>query len=220
MRVIAFDLDDTLWETRPILDAAEQALFDWCCKRHARFEKLYTRGSFDALRVTHKQPGPMATQIYATRLKALNTAFLNCGATTQSAKQLAQEALEYFLVERQKVRPFKNAKTLLKILSKNYRLVAATNGNADVFQTTLGEYMEAQFHAEVIGYAKPDPRFFTHLENALGVDKNACVLIGDSDKYDRAGANAANWHFISLAPTNTDRTINVAAVVDQIGRLP
>ena len=38
IKVITFDLDDTLWDARPVLITAEEALFTWlssCCPEAA-----------------------------------------------------------------------------------------------------------------------------------------------------------------------------------------
>ena len=52
---------------------------------------------------------------------------------------------------------------------------------------------EAVFVSSEISYAKPDPRFFAHVQERLGVLPAEIVLIGDDEINDVAGATAAGW---------------------------
>ena len=36
LRALTFDLDDTLWDNRPVLMAAEQTLYDWLGQHYPR----------------------------------------------------------------------------------------------------------------------------------------------------------------------------------------
>lgn len=42
IRTLTFDLDDTLWDNRPVLMAAEQALYDWLGRHYPRIKARYT----------------------------------------------------------------------------------------------------------------------------------------------------------------------------------
>ena len=42
LRAFTFDLDDTLWDNRPVLMAAEQSLYDWLCRYYPRISQHYT----------------------------------------------------------------------------------------------------------------------------------------------------------------------------------
>ncbi|NVK11940.1 MAG: HAD family hydrolase [Gammaproteobacteria bacterium] len=219
-KVIAFDLDDTLWDSEPTLKHAETALFEWCCAKHPEFSQRHSILSLAQMRVAMKQPGPMSTQITRTRERVLTQAFLDCGETDSAASRLAQKGMDLFLAKRQQVHLFKNTLALLQTIEKDFCLISATNGNANVFRTPIGQFFKHHFSAEAIGFAKPDARFFKHIESELSMSRDAFVLIGDSDKYDQEGARAADWNFIKLAPKNSGGELNVEQLLAQIGRLP
>ena len=52
------------------------------------------------------------------------------------------------------------------------------------------EHFDALFHSWQIGYAKPDPAFFTHIVEALGIEPEEAVFVDDMAQ-NVAGARAA-----------------------------
>ena len=50
IRALTFDLDDTLWDNRPVMLAAEQALYDWLSTNYPRISQGYTLEELAALR--------------------------------------------------------------------------------------------------------------------------------------------------------------------------
>jgi putative hydrolase of the HAD superfamily len=46
----------------------------------------------------------------------------------------------------------------------------------------------------VFGIAKPDPRIFYHVAEAIGVRPERCLYVGDTVRYDVIGARAAGFH--------------------------
>ena len=219
-KVIAFDLDDTLWDSEPTLRNAESALFQWCCTQHPEFSRRHSIDSLAQMRVALKQPGPMSTQITRVRQHVLTQAFLACGLTDSASSRLAETGIDLFLTERQQVHLFKNTVALLQTIERDFCLISATNGNANVFRTPIGQFFQHHFSAEAIGFAKPDVRFFRHIESELDMKRDAFILIGDSEKYDQEGASAAGWNFIKLAPKFSGGELNLEQILAQIGRLP
>ena len=55
IRALTFDLDDTLWDNRPVLKAAEQSLYDWLADRvdvHATYHGPGFQQAFRAARAS------------------------------------------------------------------------------------------------------------------------------------------------------------------------
>ena len=50
IRALTFDLDDTLWDNRPVMLAAEQALYDWWSDNYPRIGRPYTLEELTGLR--------------------------------------------------------------------------------------------------------------------------------------------------------------------------
>jgi len=41
LSALTFDLDDTLWDNRPVLMEAEQTVYDWLCLHYPRIKLRY-----------------------------------------------------------------------------------------------------------------------------------------------------------------------------------
>jgi putative hydrolase of the HAD superfamily len=46
----------------------------------------------------------------------------------------------------------------------------------------------------IVGIAKPDPRIFYHVAEAIGVQPERCLYVGDTVRFDVIGARAAGFH--------------------------
>jgi len=51
VRLICFDLDDTLWPCAPVIRAAEQACYDWLARHTPRLTERYSLGDLRAHRM-------------------------------------------------------------------------------------------------------------------------------------------------------------------------
>jgi putative hydrolase of the HAD superfamily len=86
-------------------------------------------------------------------------------------------------------------------LSKNYKLVLATNAtdsrSHQVRQTLarvgLDSFFSAVFTAAELGASKPDIRFFTAIQSVLGAQNSELLMIGDDYHVDILGAKNASW---------------------------
>jgi len=58
----------------------------------------------------------------------------------------------------------------LAALSARYRVVALSNGNADVHRVGIGRHFHAAVSAAEVGVGKPDPRIFRAAAQAAGAD--------------------------------------------------
>ncbi len=109
------------------------------------------------------------------------------------ARRAAEISQRYF---RESLRLFDDCRGLLDSLSAQYMLALITNGAPDTQRDklrTLG--IEPRFGAVIIsgevGIAKPDPAIFDLALERLGVEHSRVWHVGDSLRYDVAGAKAA-----------------------------
>ena len=58
IRALTFDLDDTLWDNRPVLMAAEHALYDWLGRHYPRIKLHYSLEDMLKLRQNLLQKTP------------------------------------------------------------------------------------------------------------------------------------------------------------------
>jgi len=90
----------------------------------------------------------------------------------------------------EKVIPIKNAYETLKYLSTKYYIIIATNGPKIATQDKLLkinclEFVNEVLSADMFGYMKPDPRFFSGIKNMLqNFNNEDYLIVGDSLKSD------------------------------------
>ena len=124
------------------------------------------------------------------------TTWARCGARRSAScccrpATLAAPAFEVFLAERQRVSLFDDALPALAALSARYRVVALSNGNADVHRVGIGRHFHAAVSAAEVGVGKPDPRIFRAAAQAAGVVETEVLHIGDDPHLDGHGALAS-----------------------------
>lgn len=79
-----------------------------------------------------------------------------------------------------------DAKEVLVSLRKRYKIYLITNGVKRVQDKRLSlipdikECFEGIFISEEIGYTKPDKEFVNHVLKIISLEKNDCLIIGDS----------------------------------------
>jgi len=88
---------------------------------------------------------------------------------------------------------FENTFEILEYLKTRYHLHIITNGFKDVQQlkmqnSKINHYFKTVTNSESAGVKKPNPKIFNHALNIANVDKNQCVMIGDSYEADVLGA--------------------------------
>ncbi len=183
--VISFDLDDTLWDIWPIIDRAEDVLHAWLEARYPRLTQRYTAGELRALGAVVAGEAPdMAHDRTWIRKRALARA----AQSVDYADFDIEAAFEVFYVERNRVDCFADAIPALEHLATRYRLVALTNGNADLHRIGLGHLFEFMLCACDTGVAKPDAAMFHMALARLGVPARQMIHVGDHPEHDVAAA--------------------------------
>jgi len=187
-RAITLDLDDTLWPVGPTLVAAEQVLADWLRDRAPRTAAGYGPETRAAIRRRLLAEHPQhAHDMSFLRREGLRLAMADAG----DDPGLADEAFAVFLAARQRVEFFEDVLPVLARWSARYRLVAVSNGNADVHAVGLDAYFSAAVSAHEVGCAKPDPRMFHEACRLAGAAPEEVLHIGDDPHLDVLGARRA-----------------------------
>ncbi|UZE96462.1 HAD family hydrolase [Alkalimarinus alittae] len=197
IKLITFDLDNTLWNSDPVLAKAETVLYSWLEKN---CPELASRFSVEAIRdykaaIANDNPA-LLHRVSALRLEVLRIALLDVGYASDAAEQQAKQAFQVFHAARQQVTLFEHAEHLLKSLSLQYQLAALTNGNADVSIIGLDRYFDFALTAEEIGKQKPHPDMFLAALEKAEVEAAEVIHIGDHPEQDIMGAHGAGLHTI------------------------
>src|SRR5690554_3728903 len=138
IRLITFDLDDTLWSVQPVIRAADQALRDWLAN-HAKNLGELTVQRLQQVRNDLVQHQPdLEQRVSELRYQVLLRVLLQSGYAQREAQQIAEQAFQVFLTARQNVELFTDVLPTLEQLRSRYMLAALSNGNADVRRVGLG----------------------------------------------------------------------------------
>ncbi len=192
---LAFDLDNTLWDIGPVMVRAEQALHSWLATHYPR---ITDRHSIDAMRarrvaVAGRRPD-LAHDFTALRKLSLHEHAAEAGYPVE----LVEQAFEEFYRERNAVELYDDVLPTLERLRANYRLLALTNGNADLNRIGIAHYFELIVSARAVGWAKPDARIFASLLAGVGLAAGDVLYVGDDPVADVEGPRGAGIEAVWL----------------------
>ena len=216
IRAITLDLDDTLWPVLPTLLRAEETLAAWLASQAPATASHFTAPNRQKIRRQLLADHPEhAHDMSWLRRELLRRAMREAG----DAEHLADQAFEVFLAARQRVTLYPDVAPVLARWAQRYRLIAVTNGNADIDAVGLGAYFAGCVSAHRIGFSKPDPRIFQEACRLAGTEPGATLHIGDDWQLDVQAARAAGLQAAWLKrpdlkhPSTTDLTVGDATVI-------
>jgi HAD superfamily hydrolase (TIGR01509 family) len=226
IRVIAFDLDDTLWDVGPVIKRAESILADWLEKevpgyRHEPSKLMPIREM-----LLGEDPS-LGHRLTAFRQQLIEASLIS-HLDEQSAASYAQGAMEIFLAARNEVVFFEGALDTLRDVAQTFQLGAITNGNADIYRLGLNDCFDFAFSAEQVGAPKPAPDLFHAALEHTGCEPAQMVYVGDDPIKDIDAANEVGLHTIWMrsmdqpvkGESNPDQTIDdIRALPDAIRKL-
>ncbi|MCY1348312.1 5-amino-6-(5-phospho-D-ribitylamino)uracil phosphatase YigB [compost metagenome] len=222
IRLITFDLDDTLWDNRPVILGAEAAMRNWLTLHTPRLaaqpvEHLWAIRS----RLVQTEPG-LRHRLSELRRRTLFHALEGVGYSRQEAVALAEGAFQAMLRARHQITFFPDTVPTLEHLAGRYHLGVITNGNADVRRLGLADYFQFALCAEELGIGKPDPRPFREALKRVGVAPEQAVHVGDHPGDDIRGALDAGLRAIWFNPAGQtwDGEDGPDAEIRSLGELP
>ena len=187
IRVICFDLDDTLWPIEPVIDYAEEQLHYWLSQYYPRVAEQFDPPTFRQLR---QQLLEIQPQLSCDLNQLRKMSLAQAAAQVGYSDSLVEPAFAVFMTARHQVQLYDDVLPTLTRLQHHYRICALTNGNADVRRLGLGDWFEATFFAREIGAAKPHPALFEAVCHYTQAQPAEIVHIGDDAICDIAGAAA------------------------------
>ncbi len=188
LQVLCFDLDDTFWDVRRVLERAEHRVAAFLAQRYPRLAQRYTRADLLAAR----QRLAAAEPALAHDMTWLRTETMRRLAVAEGYPDAAgAEAFEVFIVARNEVELFPDVRPALERLADRFRLATLSNGNADLHRIGLAPLFAAMLNAASVGVAKPHPEAFAAVARELGCEPGRMLYVGDDPHADVLGARAA-----------------------------
>ncbi len=188
IRAISFDLDDTLYDNRPVIERAEQWMVAYMRDTYLQ-TAMYDRAWWHRLKLRLQQEQPaLVDDVSLCRRVLLQQGLMAGGMKKAEAKREAENVFAHFLEVRSQVAVPDITRRVLSALAKKYPLVVITNGN--VLVERLG--LEGQFqHVLKAGGGfrmKPAPDLFTDMARRLQLPPQQILHVGDDVLTDVAGA--------------------------------
>ena len=189
LRLLTFDLDDTLWPVGPVIMRAEHQMRTWLDARIPELNARFDREAMGALREDLLRERPeLIHDLSAMRRMLIREAARQCGHPDPD--EIAEGAFTVFMDGRHEIEYFEGALDTLAHLARHYTLGALSNGNASVERLGLDRYFAFHLNSEGVGRKKPDPLMFERALNLAGVTPEQAAHIGDHPDDDVRGANA------------------------------
>lgn len=196
-KAIGFDLDDTLYDNRPVLITAEEKLHQFLVVNHPKTAALNIEDWTQIRLQLAKEQPHLKQDVTLARNKALTQGFIACGYPQQQAEMATNQAMEVFLAARNNITVSESVINILKSLKQHFRLFVISNGNADITKMGISELFEFALHpsqsATPAIAMKPAADIFVAAEKRLGLSGKDILYIGDHPISDIVGSNNANW---------------------------
>lgn len=217
IKLISFDLDDTLFDNRPIIQLAEEKsrtfLASECEQQGVPFEVSQLMTIRNQL-IKENDLGLLDKTYFFDDLGLLRKMVLEkfCQPLSNSS-EIAQQTYQLFIDYRQKITIEPYVIKMMRILSEKYRLVSISNGNSEPKKTVLGPFLQAHYSPELQLKAKPDPAMLKQVLVDFGLESNQLLHVGDSLQSDGQAAKNLDCGFYHLSPFQT--TTPAESIIEQ-----
>lgn len=185
---LTFDLDDTLYDNRPVIERTELEALNFVQNYHPNLSAL-KKTDFMRLRQAIRLAEPdIYHDVTEWRRRAVEQAMLDAGLTAQEAEAGAAAAMANFAKWRSRIDVPQETHDTLAILAQKWPLVAITNGNAEPHLFGLDNYFQFVLRAGSHGRAKPFNDMYYLAAEKLNVPLGHILHVGDDLTTDVAGA--------------------------------
>ena len=179
IKLITFDLDDTLWDNGPTITNAEIQTREWVEERVGKIEWGNLDDFINLRNDLIKKDPSIAWDISKLR-KEIFKIKINNLVPPSKVNPLANDAFDFFIDRRHEIRLYDHVAEALLRLSKKYTLGVLTNGNANIFRLEVGKYFQFSISSLEAKNSKPHRAHFDIAsQQADAIDFNNMLHIGD-----------------------------------------
>ena len=221
IQALSFDADGTLWNFDATMRRSLARSIDFLSERDERLTALTVAELVDVRQQIARRPSPVVQSIEELRFFAFEESLRRFGCTDAD---LVSEVTTFYLSERF-ADPilFDDARPALEFLATRFELALVSNGNSDPERCGLAGIFAITLFADQLRIAKPDPRIYAQLLDAIGHPGAEVVHVGDSLVNDveaaaRAGLATVWLNRFGQAPTAV--RIQPDATIQTLSELP
>ena len=197
LKLITFDLDNTLWPVDTVIRRANAVCDQWLAEHHPDAARAMPPEQLARWREQAVRDNPsLLSNLTALRKTVLMRGFEAAGYRHDEAQRLANEAFDVFHDARNQVQLFPGARQLLEALAEHYIIGALTNGNADLEKIGLGHLFAFHHSSESVGQRKPAPDMFHAALKSADVNAGSALHVGDHPHEDVHAARSHGLHAV------------------------
>ncbi len=196
-KVLSFDLDNALYDNKPVLAKAEKAIRSFLTAQSEAQGILLDFSEYQEIKSRLVATGdPSFENLSRLRISILRQLCRNL----DNCEAIVEQAFEKFLIERSRIAVEPEILDMLHQLKCDYHLVSVSNGNCGLEQTPLASFFELNLSASDDYRAKPHPQMLEIVKSHFQVEASEILHLGDSWKKDGEAAKNAGVEFYHFAP--------------------
>ncbi|MRX28034.1 HAD-IA family hydrolase [Kangiella sp. HZ709] len=196
IKVISFDLDDTLWDNSGVIEKCLAESYQYLCQREPLIKKHFTIDSME--RIT-EQLIELEQPEYENMTVLRKAVIKQVLQEVNGDISLVNPAFAIFYHWRNQIVIPETTHRVLEYLARKYTLVATSNGNSNLKKVGLSDYFDRHLIAGIHGRAKPSAEMLSNLLEHYQIDGGQLVHIGDSILTDVMSAKAAGVQSLEMS---------------------
>ena len=216
IRLITFDLDETLWGGVEVVHRAETEMIEWVSEKVPKFRERYRTRASDIRATTLLKRPRIHYDFNKIRLAVVEEILTECGLQPRDACEVATAALCIFHGSRNQIQLNQDTISLLRELREHYLLASISNGTSEVRRTPLKDYFELSVYARNMGTCKPDPAMFEVVLSHTKTLPQHAIHVGDHPIEDLAVAKQVGMHTIQFFTGMYTRSSHADQIVDKL----
>ena len=219
IKIISFDLDNTLYDNWPVIQLAEEKSQKYLQSEFEKQRRKYDHQFFTQIRKELLESEIASNSNYRSPFDDLSLlrkkVLEKCCEELNNSDVITEKAFDIFIDYRSQVTIDKTITTMLEELSNYYLLVSLTNGNCNAEKLSISNYFRNNY-SPVQGYrAKPHPEMLNEMMNDFNVAPEQVLHVGDQIDTDGEAAKLAGCGFYLLDPFKSKDVVQSCQVFSQ-----
>ena len=197
IKLITFDLDDTVWPNHKVIVDAEKALWSFLMIKVPQVKDQLNEDNINRIRVDLvEKDNSLKFNLTKFRKEVVKALLLELGLDENEAIYYSNESFNEFFKVRNKVQLYKDAKTILERLHRKVLIGSLSNGNADLEIIGINSFFDFSVNSKDVGSNKPSPPHFLKALEVASCDADEAIHVGDCPVNDVGGARNCNINAI------------------------
>ncbi|MDQ1237662.1 MAG: 5-amino-6-(5-phospho-D-ribitylamino)uracil phosphatase YigB [Wigglesworthia glossinidia] len=187
-RALTFDLDDTLYDNKPIISRTEKKLINFLNHSNKKLLNFKHKNyKFYRKQLLIKYP-KIYYNINFWRKQSILLSITSFGINYKLAVIITKKAMKLVNLWRNQIYIESDIHRILELLSKKWPLIAITNGDANIYKCKISQYFSCIFRSGIDGPPKPYKKMYDLAAKKLKLPPKEILHVGDCLETDVFGA--------------------------------